>query len=109
MIMEDHKTIWTKNEIQKARQRNLYITIGVFVVLFSVFLWLIHASYIENQQMVRDRTRKILSTYAYNLQQQLKQGEEVAEVMKGGSSSAIRDFPSTLMKWPALCITGSGG
>lgn len=84
MIMEDHKTIWTKNEIQKARQRNLYITIGVFVVLFSVFLWLIHASYIENQQMVRDRTRKILSTYAYNLQQQLKQGEEVAEVMKGG-------------------------
>lgn len=89
MIMEDHKTIWTKNEIQKARQRNLYITIGVFittgvfVVLFSVFLWLIHASYIENQQMVRDRTRKILSTYAYNLQQQLKQGEEVAEVMKG--------------------------
>lgn len=83
MIMENHKTIWTKNEIQKARQRNLYITIGVFVVLFSVFLWLIHASYIENQQMVRDRTRKILSTYAYNLQQQLKQGEEVAEVMKG--------------------------
>ena len=83
MIMEDHKTIWTKNEIQKARQRNLYITIGVFVVLFSVFLWLIHTSYIENQQMVRDRTRKILSTYAYNLQQQLKQGEEVSEVMKG--------------------------
>lgn len=82
MIMEDHKTIWTKNEIQKARQRNLYITIGVFVVLFSVFLWLIHTSYIENQQMARDRTRKILSTYAYNLQQ-LKQGEEVAEVMKG--------------------------
>lgn len=83
MIMEDHKTIWTKNEIQKARQRNLYITIGVFAVLFSVFLWLIHTSYIENQQMVRDRTRKILSTYAYNLQQQLKQGEEVSEVMKG--------------------------
>lgn len=84
MIMEDHKTIWTKNEIQKARQRNLYIiTIGVFVVLFSVFLWLIHASYIENQQMARDRTRKILSTYAYNLQQQLKKGEEVSEVMKG--------------------------
>ena len=49
MIMENHKTIWTKNEIQKARQRNLYITIGVFVVLFSVFLWLIHTSYIENQ------------------------------------------------------------
>lgn len=83
MIMENHKTIWTKNEIQKSRQRNLYITIGVFVVLFSVFLWLIHASYIENQQMAKDRTRKILSTYAYNLQQQLKQGEEVSEVMKG--------------------------
>ena len=69
--------------MKKESRRILYITMDVFVVLLCVVMTMVRSSYRENQQQSRESARKILNMYSYNLQQQLRKSEEVAEVMKG--------------------------
>ncbi len=83
MKTKNHECIWTEAKMKKESRRILYITMDVFVVLLCVVMFMVRVSYLENQQQTRDKTRKILSMYSYNLLQQLKKSEEIAEIMKG--------------------------
>lgn len=69
--------------MKKESLRILYITMDVFVVLLCVVMTMVRSSYLENQRQSRETARKILNMYSYNLQQQLRKSEEIAEVMKG--------------------------
>ena len=83
MKTRNHECIWTEAKMKKESRRILYITMDVFVVLLCVVMTMVRSSYRENQQQSRESARKILNMYSYNLQQQLRKSEEVAEVMKG--------------------------
>lgn len=83
MKTRNHECIWTEAKMKKESRRILYITMDVFVVLLCVVMTMVRSSYLENQHQSRESARKILNMYSYNLQQQLRKSEEVAEVMKG--------------------------
>ena len=90
--------------MKKESRRILYITMDVFVVLLCVVMTMVRSSYRENQQQSRESARKILNMYSYNLQQQLRKSEEVAEVMKGVDKQCR---PGT--QWPGdRGVSGTG-
>ncbi|PWL45134.1 MAG: hypothetical protein DBY44_06575 [Veillonellaceae bacterium] len=83
MKTRNHECIWTEAKMKKESRRILYITMDVFVVLLCVVMTMVRSSYLENQQQSRESARKILNMYSYNLQQQLRKSEKIAEIMKG--------------------------